>query len=62
MLFYITTLDVYCDVFAPKYTTKFFKTREAFDAYAVTLENDEVHSSGELTEEQQEYYSQLIPF
>jgi hypothetical protein len=62
MLFYVTTMDVYCDDFAPKYTTKFFRTREALEAYVVTLEDDEVHSMGELTEQQQEHYSQLIPF
>ena len=62
MLFYVTTSAVYCDDFEPEYTTKFFRTREALEAYVTTLEDDEVEFMGELTEQQQEYYSQLIPF
>jgi hypothetical protein len=54
MLFYVTTSDVYCDDFAPEFTTKFFRTREALEAYVVTLEDEDVHSMGELTEQQQE--------
>lgn len=62
MHFYVTTLDVYCDDHVPEYNTKFFTTREDFEAHVATLESDEVHSVGELTQEQQDYYSQLLPF
>ena len=62
MRYFVTTVDTYCDDFAPEYTTKFFRTRDALDAYLVTLEHDEVHSSGKLNKEQLEYYSQLVPF
>ena len=62
MLYFVTTSDVYCDDYVPEYTTKFFKTRNAFEAYIASLEEDEVYESGALTPEQQDYYQQLIPF
>ena len=62
MRFFVTTVDVCCDDFIPEYYTRFFETRKAFEAYLGTLEDDEVHSSGELDACQQEYYTQAIPF
>jgi len=62
MLYFVTTSDVYCDDYAPEYTTRFFKTRDAFEAYIVSLAEDEVYESGVLTPEQQEFYDQLVPF
>jgi hypothetical protein len=61
MLFFATIINAHCDEFAPRYTTQFFSTRDALDAYLVMLEDYKLHSSGELTEEQREYYSQLVP-
>lgn len=62
MLYFVTTSDVYCDDYAPEYTTKFFRTRDVFEAYIVSLDEDEVYESGVLTPEQQEFYEQLVPF
>jgi hypothetical protein len=62
MFYFVTTLDIYCDDFASQYTTKFFRTREALEAYVVTLDDTEVHSMGGLSEQEQEYYQRLIPF
>ena len=61
-LYFVTTYDVCSDDYACKYTTKFFETREAFEAYTSTLEDSEVYALGALTPEQQEYYQRLCPF
>ena len=62
MWYFVTTYNDCSDNYAPRYTTNFFKTHEAFLAYTAELEDDEVHSLGELTVEQQEYYQRLCPF
>lgn len=46
MHYFVTTVDVYCDDFEPEYERKFFRTKEAMEAYLVTLEDDEIHSYG----------------
>ena len=46
MHYFVTTVDIYCDDFEPEYTRKFFRSKEAMEAYLVTLEDDEIHSYG----------------
>ena len=46
MHYFVTTVDVYCDDFEPEYTRKFFRSKDAMEAYLVTLEDDEIHSYG----------------
>jgi len=46
MYYFITTYDSYSDEYSSSYTTKFFKTRKAFEAYLATLEDKEVYSTG----------------
>lgn len=62
MWHFVTTYDACPDAYASRYTTKFFKTHEAFIAYAETLEDREVYDLGALNAEQQEYYQRLCPF
>lgn len=62
MWYFVTTYDVCSDAYASTYTIKFFKTREAFIAYAETLEDHEVYDLGALNAKQQEYYQRLCPF
>jgi len=63
MWYFVTTYDVYSDPSGSGYTTKFFKTREAFIAYCGTLnEEEDVYGLGAINEEQQEYYQRLCPF
>jgi len=44
--YFVTTVDVHCDDFEPEYTRKFFRTKEAMEAYLLTLDYEEVHSWG----------------
>jgi hypothetical protein len=46
MRFFVSAVDTYCDDFQPEFTYKFFRSREAMEAYLVTLEDDEIHSYG----------------
>jgi hypothetical protein len=46
MHYFVTTVDVYCDDFEPEYERKFFRSKEAMEAYLVTLEDNEIHSYG----------------
>ena len=62
MWYFVTTYDACADDYASRYTTKFFKMRQAFEAYAETLEDHEVYELGALNAEQQEYYQRLCPF
>ena len=62
MWYFVTTYDVCADDYASRYTTKFFKTHEAFIAYAGKFEDHDVYGLGALNAEQQEYYQRLCPF
>lgn len=62
MWYFVTTYDVCSDDYASRYTTKFFNTHKAFEAYVETLEDNDVYALGELNAEQQEYYQRLCPF
>jgi hypothetical protein len=51
MRFFVSTVDIYCDDFQPEFTYKFFRSREAMEAYLVTLEDDEIHGYGAWSKE-----------
>ncbi len=51
MRFFVSTVDIYCDDFQPEFTYKFFRNREAMEAYLVTLEDDEIHGYGTWSKE-----------
>jgi hypothetical protein len=51
MRFFVSTVDIYCDDFQPEFTYKFFRNREAMEAYLVTLEDDEIHGYGAWSKE-----------
>lgn len=46
MHYFVATVDVHCDDFEPEYTFKAFRSKDAMEAYLVTLEDYEIHSYG----------------